>query len=417
MGLTPVDELKSVEIKGRNQVTMMLVAIDEKKQHISLWNKRKEEIQQLKGLKFYCPVCYNQVILKSGSYKRAHFAHKSLNCSISSEGETAEHLEGKKLLIENLVRYGKTCELERYFPKSNQRADVFVSSLALEFQCSPLDENSYQKRTLDYQLKEQVTPIWLLGSRYFPANRKKWRNGEKRFFLFSKGLGSYYWILDTTKQQLGLVYHIEETFLTSHYQVKWWYLKKYSVYEIVTQVEQLKVTSCYHYRVRDELNSCYRYLSQSLNKKQVKVLKIQEYCYLKQGNLLNLPIICYLPIVRIPGEIGLIYYLRWLFLTTLQERKQVDMLESLHFLSLEYQKQTLFSLATNKQFIDEFGEYLTFLIDIQVIRQMNNRILFNAERYQYLLNKQVNDLLKEQLINKIQSSDLQRPNPLASMLL
>lgn len=395
----------------------MLVAIDETKQHISLWNKTTKEIQQLKGLKFYCPVCYNQVILKSGSYKRAHFAHKSFNCGISSEGETEEHLEGKKLLVENLVRYGVTCELERYFPESNQRADVFSSPLALEFQCSPLGEKAYQKRTLDYQLKEQVTPIWILGSRYFPTNRKKWRNREKQFFLFAKGLGSYYWILDTTKQQLGLVYHIEETFLTRHYQVKWWHLKKYSVYKLVTQIEQLKVASCYHYQVREELNSCYRYLHQSLNKKQVKMLKIQEYCYLKQGNLLNLPIICYLPIVRIPGETGVIYYLRWLFLVILQERKQVNLLESLHFLSLEYKKQTLFSLATNKQFIDEFGEYLAFLIDIQVVRQIDNRIFFNTERYQYLLTQQVNDLLKEQVINKMQSSDLQRPNPLASMLL
>ena len=72
----------------------MIYAKDEK-------NNIVEANMAKKGRKYYCSGCHGQVILRCGKLRVSHFAHKKHACDIFSEGETSEHLRGKKLLMSN----------------------------------------------------------------------------------------------------------------------------------------------------------------------------------------------------------------------------------------------------------------------------------------------------------------------------
>ena len=54
---------------------------------------------------YFCPACKQQVQLRRGKHKIAHFAHfKHQACESFSEGETAEHLRAKNQLYQWLLR-------------------------------------------------------------------------------------------------------------------------------------------------------------------------------------------------------------------------------------------------------------------------------------------------------------------------
>lgn len=53
---------------------------------------KKNDRQQ----KYICPACGSVVIFKCGAIKLPYFAHQKGSECASSEGETAEHLLGKK---------------------------------------------------------------------------------------------------------------------------------------------------------------------------------------------------------------------------------------------------------------------------------------------------------------------------------
>lgn len=118
---------------------------------------------------YYCPCCGERVILRHGSYKIAHFAHqKGSNCGFS-EGETREHLRGKRQLLIWAQKRGYCPQLEVYLPAIQQRPDLLLQvdgrRIALEFQCSPLSLARLRERNQGYrQLK--IKPLWLLGAPY-----------------------------------------------------------------------------------------------------------------------------------------------------------------------------------------------------------------------------------------------------------
>ena len=69
--------------------------------------------QLTKEDKYYCPACQKGVHLKQGAVMRPHFAHfKAEACAAFSEGETAEHLEGKVQLREWLERLNVRVAME-----------------------------------------------------------------------------------------------------------------------------------------------------------------------------------------------------------------------------------------------------------------------------------------------------------------
>ncbi|WP_018659447.1 competence protein CoiA [Allofustis seminis] len=122
--------------------------------------------------KYFCPSCRQRVYLKKGALMIPHFAHfKSCSQFAFSEGETVEHLQGKRVLAEWFSQLGaKSIEMEAYLPKLQQRPDVLVeldasSKIAVEFQCSPISAQKLSKRSLGYLMVDYF-PLWIFGRRY-----------------------------------------------------------------------------------------------------------------------------------------------------------------------------------------------------------------------------------------------------------
>ena len=76
---------------------------------------------------YYCPCCESELILKAGSIKIPHFAHKSnASCNASAEPESDYHLLAKRQLFTWFISYGYDAELETYIPSIKKRADILV---------------------------------------------------------------------------------------------------------------------------------------------------------------------------------------------------------------------------------------------------------------------------------------------------
>lgn len=118
---------------------------------------------------YWCPSCHEQVILRHGERRIAHFAHRHGSHCRLSEGETQEHLLGKMQLYQWATYRGYQPRLEVYLPAIAQRPDLLLQIngrlVALEFQCSPLSLKRLQERNTGYQ-RVGIHPWWLLGAPY-----------------------------------------------------------------------------------------------------------------------------------------------------------------------------------------------------------------------------------------------------------
>ncbi len=165
----------------------MLMAKDQNNRYVSLLTLSRAELNEHKKKIYYCPCCTGRVFLKAGKVKMPHFAHAAhLTCDAASEGETEEHLLGKKTLYEWLEAQGYEVELEKYFSSFKQRADLFIrhngKSFAIEFQCSIISLEDIRRRTRLY-LKHDITPIWILSERHV-----KWK--KRNGFMLS----TFHWL-------------------------------------------------------------------------------------------------------------------------------------------------------------------------------------------------------------------------------
>jgi len=121
---------------------------------------------------FKCPGCNDSVFLKRGASRIAHFSHYARSaCQTFSEGETLEHLDGKKLIYDALISRNESVSMEPFLPELLQRPDVLWkkkdgTSLAIEFQCSSLSSRRMIERTKGYK-SSGYDVVWILGSRFF----------------------------------------------------------------------------------------------------------------------------------------------------------------------------------------------------------------------------------------------------------
>ncbi|MFC5604630.1 competence protein CoiA [Sporosarcina koreensis] len=117
--------------------------------------------------KFYCPQCKGQVQLKVGDIVIPHFAHrKDATCSASfSEGESQQHLNGKRQLYQLLLNSKQEVELEPLLNRISQRPDLLVKTqeidFPIEFQCSTIPIALLEQRTEGYR-GAGMNPIWIL---------------------------------------------------------------------------------------------------------------------------------------------------------------------------------------------------------------------------------------------------------------
>lgn len=138
----------------------------------------KESLLRLRDYEeFYCPECGEPVLLKLGDQRIFHFAHKKgSTCQDSYERETEAHLEGKLQLYQWLTCQKIPCILEYYDKEIGQRPDILFRfngrKYALEFQCSPLPETVFIKRTKTY-LEHDYIPLWIVSSHHLhPTYRR-----------------------------------------------------------------------------------------------------------------------------------------------------------------------------------------------------------------------------------------------------
>lgn len=128
------------------------------------------------NLEYYCPGCGQRVILRRGKHKITHYAHKKGNDCGVSEGETVEHLKGKKQIYQWAQKHHWHPRLEVYFRTIAQRPDILLEingqTVAIEFQCSPLSLEKLLARNEGY--RQLSIPVWwVLGSPYWHNLRNK----------------------------------------------------------------------------------------------------------------------------------------------------------------------------------------------------------------------------------------------------
>lgn len=128
-----------------------------------------------KNEEFFCPACGERVSLKLGTQRIYHFAHRSGTvCRDFYEGETLYHMKGKLQLYQWLDRQRIPVVLEYYDSIIKQRPDIVFlyggKKYALEFQCSPITEEIFRKRTEAY-LQQNYSPLWIIGSKHMKTKR------------------------------------------------------------------------------------------------------------------------------------------------------------------------------------------------------------------------------------------------------
>lgn len=154
----------------------MLLAKKKDGSMLSLLLYSRSEIEKRRHEEFYCPCCEGRVYLKVGTIKIPHFAHKSQSfCRADAEGESLEHLQGKRQLFEWLRQLGVEVSLEKYFPEIKQRADLYIvhngQGYAIEFQCSVVSQQIIKKRTQQY-LRYRIIPLWILNNKLIKKKKQ-----------------------------------------------------------------------------------------------------------------------------------------------------------------------------------------------------------------------------------------------------
>ncbi len=149
---------------------MMLTAVNSSGEVVSLFRSytRAEAISLKEKGPYFCRECSESLLLKAGTKRIPHFAHHMHSrCPESYENESQYHLNGKIKLYNWLRQKGVSPVMEYYYHEIQQRADIgFIykeQSFAIEFQCSPISEDLFYKRTQSY-LQAGIIPIWIIGA-------------------------------------------------------------------------------------------------------------------------------------------------------------------------------------------------------------------------------------------------------------
>jgi len=125
---------------------------------------------QSKNKQLFCPECKSQVLFASGEQVTAHFKHvNKQDCSYDWELETEEHLRGKILIRNWLIKQYPEAQVEFEYKihETNQRADVMAifptgEKIAFEMQCSRIQGSVWKERHNLYK-SANIRDIWIIG--------------------------------------------------------------------------------------------------------------------------------------------------------------------------------------------------------------------------------------------------------------
>ena len=274
----------------------MYVALTVKNEHITADQINKGNNQEVQHV-YFCPGCHEKVFLKSGKVIQAHFAHfRHSNCSLFSEGETQEHLAGKKLLFEWFSNENIPCQLEAYLPELHQRPDLLIwpeadRPIAIEFQCSPLSFEKMLERTEGYR-KNGYEVLWIAGSKF--QLKRQLTPFQQLFLRHHPLLGIYFICLREDKQLFEIYANIsvdqpggsvrKRLMLVDLAGLKKWFHMSEST------VPTNKITHNFSYQKSHE------YLIKGRLYQNPKMVEFQKYIYYHGYSLISLPKEVYIPV-------------------------------------------------------------------------------------------------------------------------
>ncbi|MEH7436410.1 competence protein CoiA family protein [Neobacillus drentensis] len=156
----------------------MLTAITKNGKKLCLgYDYKKESLLSLRSKEdFFCPICGESVLLKLGDHRIFHFAHKRGGaCREFYDHESIYHLDGKRQLYQWLIKQNIPAVLEYFDKEIQQRPDILFKfngkKYALEYQCSPIPEEIFSKRTKTY-LENDYIPLWIIASRHLQLKQR-----------------------------------------------------------------------------------------------------------------------------------------------------------------------------------------------------------------------------------------------------
>lgn len=149
---------------------------------------------------FACPVCADTVILRKGTQRIHHFAHKPPVTCTYGIGETEAHRRCKSDIYERLLHAPnvKNAALERYLTtvRPDISARISGAPVAIEVQISALSIETIIRRTEEYTRKG-IFLLWLAqwdpsldSERYSPSVWERWLHAAYlgRIYYWTEGL-------------------------------------------------------------------------------------------------------------------------------------------------------------------------------------------------------------------------------------
>lgn len=340
---------------------------------------------------YYCPACKQKVHLKAGQKVSAHFAHlpKKACTSPFSEGETQEHLNGKSLIYNSLIKNEVEAYLESYLPELAQRPDVMYRDEnnrmnAVEFQCSPISQMQLSHRTLGY-LEAGITVKWILGKNYIPK-KNAINDGQYQFLQHANedliGIVS----LDVLNK--ALLFHIP--YQQNFKKVEW---ISYALKDKNNKLMMAERTQNYP--------SFYNYLVMQKNYQSQNYRKFFEHLYLSQKHLHELPnemlhVLPYDYLIKVPSV-----YWKTLII---QEINKVKLGAIVHYsdilFALKNQLPDVFKphlFLGNDVWLKPIKAYISYLIEKNYIFPVDMDIYQKVRPFNHYINE--NDKIKSFQLN------------------
>ncbi|SFH70911.1 competence protein CoiA [Pisciglobus halotolerans] len=248
---------------------------------------------------FYCPSCHETVFLKKGTFKQPHFAHyQHSECQAFSEGESEEHLLGKKCLYEWFEKQHIPCQMEAYLPELSQRPDLLIwppggKPTAIEFQCSSLSTKRMIERTKGYQMNGYEV-FWIMGKKFHLHHKI---SSFQRLFLKNGEVARNVYLQfnsETTELKILTNLGVYPSSTSIFYDTFTFCLhdKPITLDELKWIVQHGKAKNKEHF----SLLKSHDYLNKGRLFQDAKMVQFQKYIYCKGYSLISLPLEVYIPI-------------------------------------------------------------------------------------------------------------------------
>ncbi|GIO24417.1 competence protein CoiA family protein [Oceanobacillus sp. J11TS1] len=307
-------------------------AINKTGESILLFRHSQRDIMTWKQEKsiFYCPMCKERVIIRSGEKVVPHFSHlPNADCLLSGGGEGLYHENGKLQLFKWLSRFNMQVELEFYFPEISQRADIFVrigrKKIAVEFQCSRVSQEEIWQRIQGYK-SLGIESLWILGAQHL-KRKSAYTFQVNQFldtFVRSSPQRDYQQLFfyDPFLSQIVILHHLYPLQTSRLFAKQLIYPLHRLHFKHLFQREKLP------YEFRSVwLKEVYRLRTQAASSYGEK-FKLRRWLYDKGYLLQHLPSICFLPM---PYQASLnVPYFKWqseLFVCCLADLKTGDVIK------------------------------------------------------------------------------------------